>query len=242
MNPMSDSVTASSPGVPVGHPAHILLDPDDVHEYPHLNIEIVSGNRPEAIPGIRYWYATATVQDHAETPLNIPVAHMSITLVNEDLCDPVDALDAIDSDSLILGDSLWVGGERRPEFDDIAHDNWGPVAIVNSYEVVPAWRGTPLSPMIALRMLHVFAELDVSTAALYAAPYNSNIKGAARDTARAKIAAMWARAGFTRLHPDADDAAEFSRVMARTLDPTEIDDHLEALAGDDPALREALDL
>lgn len=120
-------------------------------------------------------------------------------------------------------------------------DNWGPVAIVNVYEVTSDWRGTPLSPMLALRMLNVFAELDVSAAALYAAPYNSSLKGAERDTASAKISAMWERAGFARLHPNAAPAHEFSHVMARSLNPTEISRQIDALAGRHPVLREAVE-
>lgn len=107
-------------------------------------------------------------------------------------------------------------------------DNLGQVAIVNSYEVAPEWRRTPLGPMLALRMLNVFAELDVSAAALYAAPCNGSLKGAERDTASTKIAAMWERAGFTRLYPEAPPAEEFSHVMARSLNSSAIGRHVAA--------------
>lgn len=238
---MSDPANASSPRVPDGHPAYVLLDPEQKHEYPSIEIEVSSGRRPEGIPGLRHWWATAVVTDYATPPLHIPVARMSVTVVNEFLCDPVYALDAIDSDSRILGEALWSGNERRPEFEDLVPDNWGPVAIVNSYEVVPDWRRTPLSPMLALRILNVFAELDISAAALYAAPYSSSIDGPDRDAASVKIAAMWRRAGFTRLHPDAKTGSEFSHVLARPLDSTEIDRCIETLAGTDPALRAAVE-
>lgn len=241
MSRMSESVTAPPPGVPEDHPAHILADPDDEHDYPHIEIEMCSGPRAEGIAGLRYWWATATVTNHATPPMNIPVARMSLTVVNEFLCDPVYALDAIDSDSLVMGDALWRKGQRRPEFEDVAPDNWGPVAIINSYEVEPDWRRTPLSPMIALRFLAVLAELDLSAAALYAAPYNSSIDGPERDAASAKIAAMWERAGFARLRPDAAPGTDQSHIMVRALDPNEIDTHIETLAGTDPILREAVE-
>lgn len=226
--------------VPEGHPAHILLD-EEHHDFPHIQIQVASGSRPEGLPGVRRWWATATVTDHATPALNIPVARMSLTLVNEFLCDPLYVLDAIDSDSLLIGEALWRGEERRPEFEDLAPDNWGPVAIVNSYEVVPDWRRTPLSPMIALRMLDVFAELDVSAAALYAAPFNSSIRGAERTAATAKIVAMWERAGFARLYPEAAPVAEFSHVMVRSLNSAEVGRQIEALAGRHPVLREVVE-
>lgn len=81
---MSEPATTLS--VPEGHPAHILLD-DETHDYPHIEIEGASGIRPEEMRGSRRWWATATVTDHAKPPLHIPGAHMSLTLVNEFLCD-----------------------------------------------------------------------------------------------------------------------------------------------------------
>lgn len=166
---------------------------------------------------------------------------MSLTLVNEFLCDPVYVLDVIDGDSLLIGEALWKGDERRPEFEDLVPDNWGAVAVVNLCEVVPDWRRTPLSPMLALRMLNVFAELDISAAALYAAPYNSSLRGAERAVASAKILAMWERAGFTRLYPQASPAEEFSHVMVRPLNASDIDRHVAALAGRDRVLRAAVE-
>lgn len=119
------SEPATTPSVPEGHPAHILLD-EEHHDFPHIEIEVTSGIRPEEMQGLRRWWATATVTDHAKPPLHIPVAHMNLTLVNEFLCDPVYALDAIDHDSLVLAEALWSGDERRPEFEELVPDNWCP--------------------------------------------------------------------------------------------------------------------
>lgn len=228
--------------VPADHPAGVLLNPDELHVYPHLYVEMCSGARPDGLTSLRSWSGEATVRDHAtERPLNISVASMDVTVVNEFLGDPVFDLDALDADSMVLGAALWDGETRTEAFENITDGDWGPVVVVNSFVMAPDWRGTPLSPVVALRMLEVFAHAGLSAAALYAAPYNSDLPADERAAASIKIAAMWERAGFTRLHPDASRHSDNGRVMVRTLDPTEIANELESLAGSDPVLQAAIE-
>lgn len=191
---------------------------------------------------LRYWWATAAIRDHSHpNPLCIPVATMSLTVVNEFLGHPVMDLDAIDADSLVLGEALWDGDQRAEEFEAHTDGDWGPVALVNSYEVVPEWRGTPLTSLIALRMLDVFAHLDLSAAALYAAPYNTDLPDEQRTAASIKIAAMWKAAGFAHLRPGASPSTDRCRILVRALDPTKGAEDIRVLVGSDPVLRAAAD-
>jgi hypothetical protein len=143
----------------------------------------------------------------------------------------ITSLDAVGGDALTIGDLLLGGGAASALFEDLTEASpFDPFLIVSTYQVVPEWRGTVLTPALAARMLEPFAALGVQSAALQAAPILTEDLDPARYTAAQwAIARMWATVGFRPLHKDG--------YMALGLDPTELDLVVQDAAQQLPDLR-----
>lgn len=220
--------------LPADHPAHILGTANDDDEYAYLNVDVSGSGRPGGPPGrsLMHWHAALSVQRHSETPLNQPVATMGMTVVNPDNGNPLEDLDSLDQDAYELGAALWTGnGEVKAAFEAVTDTFGGPVLLIDSYIVEPSWRGTAVTPLMALRVLEVFAHTGVTAAALKAWPMTASLSDPSRFRAAAKISKMWSRVGFEHLGAD-------TNVMAMPLNPGAIRTAMKSLAQLDPVLRE----
>lgn len=197
--------------LPAGHPATVLDDPDDP---PRLVMTASGGQREYDTRTLRHWQVTAQIQhDYPEVTPNALVARMTAISVQPDLGDPWDDLDHIDGDAEALGSVFFEGQDRSIPFMDIA-EGFGPVLLVSTYTVEPAWRRTPYSAFIAARMLNLFADTGMTAAALRAHPTGFDGPNAERIRVQGAIKRMWASIGFRAL----DVEPEF---MAKALDPHE---------------------
>lgn len=223
--------------LPADHPAH-SLGPTDEGDRLWLDVTAASGRRDEEAPSAAFWHAGAFVRsDVTDAPLR-RVARMDLTVVNDQLGNPIVDLDAIGQDAHELSSSLWDGGGNTSEaFNRVVTDTdydvvFGPVLLVDTFEVDRDWRGSAVTPLLALRMLEIFAHLGLEAAALTAAPVGArNLPEAEHRRVQALIQTMWERVGFVSLGgPDT--------TMAMRLDPRRLRDRIEELAGDDPVLAE----
>lgn len=223
--------------IPADHPAHIIGTPDESDAHARLEVHVSGGHRPFDAPSLMHWHADISVTRWSDDSWSMPVATMNLTAVNPYLGDPFRDLDSRDQDSYELAEALWTygTGERTDDFLDIAPDDGGHVLLVDTYEMQPAWRGTPLTPLIALRVLDVFGHLGFNAAALTAAPMSTDLDLAERDRVATRIATMWERVGFSHLTDD-------GKVMAMSFDCESVQQQMREIAGDDPVLREAIDL
>lgn len=221
--------------MPKDHPARLIGTCNDEGDYTFLDVEISGGwNAPEQ-PCLTHWTADVSVNCEGDEAESTPIATMSITVVDPMAGDPRADLEALDEDAGELGEALFVGNERTPAFHAIALDDAAPVLLINTFDVEPEWRGTGLTPVMALRVLKIFANLGIRTAALHAAPIAEEMSPRERTRIGIKIEKTWAQVGFRNL-----DAT--SGFMAMSFDRFAITDSLTRVAGRNPSLRAAADL
>lgn len=219
--------------LPKNHPARIIGTCDDDGEYTFLDVEITGGWVNPAHPTLTHWSAELAVNTPDDTSYTI--ATMSLTVVDPTVGLPAAELADLDEDAEELGEALFFGQARTTAFNTVAPDNGLPVLLINTYDVDTDWRGTLLTPVMALRVLKVFAGLGIRTAALYAAPIAEDMSPAERTRIGVKIEKMWSHVGFTNL----DTTTGF---MAMPFTRATITDTLTDLAGKNTHLRAAADL
>lgn len=221
------------------HPARIIGTCDATGAYAFLDVEISGGYSAPEHPTLTHWNVEVSVNREASDPdgeaESIAVAALSLTVVDPMAGDPGQDLSLLDMDAGELGEMLFDGQARTPAFDAIAFDDAAPVLLINTFDLDEAWRGTNLSALIALRVLKIFSNLGIRTAALHAAPIAEDMSPAERTRIGMKIERMWAQVGFLNL----DTTTGF---MAMSFDRFAIADSLVRVAGRNPALRAAADL
>lgn len=220
--------------LPTRHPARILGHRNPDGTYPYLDVEITGGWTNPDQPTLTHWTADLTAVHHGHEDHTTPVATMTLTVVDPTAGLPGQELAALDEDAAELGDMLFFGQARTPHLHALAPDDGAPVLLVNTFTVDNDWRGTLLTPILALRVLKIFANLGLRTAALHAAPMADDMTPADRTRIGVKIERMWATAGFTNLDTH-------SGFMAMTFTRATLDDTLTALTGTHRALRAAAD-
>lgn len=191
-------------------------------------------------PSLSHWEARFSCERHDDTGLNLvetlPVARMTLTVVTPAAGDPLGDLSLHDQDAGELGEVLFHDdGERTAAFGEVVEDDYRPVLLIDTYEVEDGWRGTDLTPVLALRALKAFAHLGIDAAALCAAPIAEDMSIAERERVAARIGAMWTKAGFTPLAAPVTDGLD-PLVMAAPLDGHALDETLHLLVGTDEAL------
>lgn len=220
--------------MPRCHPARVLGTCNDEGDYTFLDVEITGGWSAPDAPTLTHWSADLSVATDGDDEA-ISVATMTITIVDPMAGNPRAELAAHDEDAGELGEALFVGTSRSPAFHAIALDDAAPVLLINTFDVDDDWRGTNLTPLMALRVLKTFSNLGIRTAALHAAPIAEDMSPAERTRIGMKIEQMWAQVGFRCL----DTTTGF---MAMSFDRFAVNDALVRVAGRNTALRAAADM
>lgn len=192
------------------------------------------------MPSLSAWEVQFTYERHDADGLRIveslPVATMTLIVTNPVAGVPRDDLRRFGEDAGELGDILFHdSGERTDAFSVVVEDDYRPVLLIDTFEVYDGWRGTSLTPVLALRALKAFAHLGIDAAALCAAPIAEDMSVAERERVADRISTMWTKVGFTALDVPVTDGLD-PLVMAATLDGYDLDETLHLLVGTDETL------
>jgi hypothetical protein len=218
--------------LPKNHPARVIGTHNDDDEYTFLDVEVTGGWVDPAHPTLTHWTADISVTGPDDS---MSVATMSLTVVDPTVGLPAAELADLDEDAEELGEALFFGQARTTAFNAIAPNDGLPVLLINTYDVDDDWRGTALTPVMALRVLKVFAGLGIRTAALHAAPIAEDMTPAERTRIGVKIEKMWSQVGFINLDTH-------SGFMAMPFNRATVTETLTALAGKNTTLRAAADI